>query len=523
MDVLLLSRLQFAFTVMFHYLFPPLTIGMGAVIAYLLFRYWRSGDPVFGSAARFWTRVFALNFAIGVASGIVMEFEFGTNWANYSRFVGDVFGSALAAEGIFAFFLESGFLAILVFGWERVRRGTLFFAGLMVWLGSCFSSVWIVVANSWQHTPAGSHFVQRTEFDPTTGLHVPVWLADGAPAFRAEIVDFWAMVFNPSSVHRLTHVLLGCFIMGTFFVLSISAWYLLRGRHLQFARRSFRGALVLATVSSVAIALSGHRQAQSVYATQPAKLAAFEGHYRTERGDLSLFGIPNDETAELESAIQIPGLLSFLVHDDFSGKEVIGLDRVRPEDRPPTLLPFIAWRVMVGTGTFFIALTLAACFLWWRGRLFETRWILWLFVFAVLPAVAANQAGWVATEVGRQPWIVHPTIVKDDTGTFLLDADGYLQYETSATLADGTVVHDVPGLRTRDGLSPSVGAAEVVTSIALFALIYGLLGAVWVFVLNEKIQHGPDPVGDVDDDAGDLRDALGHRDVVTSPTERRGS
>jgi cytochrome d ubiquinol oxidase subunit I len=243
-DVLLLSRIQFAFTIMFHYIFPPLTIGLAVVLVYLDGRSLQNGDPVYGSAARFWTRIFALNFAVGVATGIVMEFQFGTNWATYSRFVGDVFGSALAAEGIFAFFLESGFLAVLVFGWNRVGPRMHFFATCMVALGSIFSSIWIVVANSWQQTPAGSHIV------PVLRDGVP-WVIDGVPMMRAEIVDFWAMVLSPSSVHRLVHVWIGCFIMGGFFVMSISAWYLLRDRHREFAERSFNGALVLATLASL--------------------------------------------------------------------------------------------------------------------------------------------------------------------------------------------------------------------------------------------------------------------------------
>src|SRR6267142_2300936 len=224
-DVIFLSRLQFAFTIMFHYLFPPLTIGMGVVLVYLEGMFLFKRETIYETAARFWTSLYAVTFAVGVATGIVMEFEFGTNWAAYSRFVGDVFGSALAAEGIFAFFLESGFLAVLVFGWDRVGKKMHFFATSMVALGSIFSAVWIVIANSWMHTPAG----YEIEF-----LTSP----DGTQTSRAVITDFWAMVFNPSSVHRLIHVLLGAFLQGAFFVMSISAFYLLRNRHLDFAKRS---------------------------------------------------------------------------------------------------------------------------------------------------------------------------------------------------------------------------------------------------------------------------------------------
>src|SRR5262245_6107604 len=238
---------------MFHYLFPPLTIGMGVVLVYLEGMYLWKREPIYESAARFWTSLYAVSFGVGVATGIVMEFEFGTNWAVYSRFVGDVFGSALAAEGIFAFFLESGFLAVLVFGWDRVGPRFHFLATVMVALGSIFSSIWIVVANSWQQTPAGHHIVQMMRDGQP-------WAVDSVPVRRAEIVDCWAMVFNPSTVHRLVHVWIGCFILGAAFIMSVSAWYILRRRHEEFARRSFTGALILATLSSLAILLSGHFQ-----------------------------------------------------------------------------------------------------------------------------------------------------------------------------------------------------------------------------------------------------------------------
>jgi cytochrome d ubiquinol oxidase subunit I len=420
-DVVLLSRIQFALTVMFHYLFPPLTIGMGVVLVYLGGQYLRTRDPVYRQAQRFWTRIFALNFAIGVASGIVMEFQFGTNWATYSRYVGDVFGSALAAEGIFAFFLESGFLAVLVFGWNRVGPKMHFFSTCMVALGSIFSSIWIVVANSWQQTPAGYHLqiIQRDG---------KAWLIDGVPQIRAEITDFWQLVFNPSTVHRLMHVLIGCFIMGAFFIMSISAWYVLKGKHREFGKRSFRGALVLATISSLAILFSGHLQAKNVYEQQPAKMAAFEAHFTTGPGDLAILGIPNVAEQRIDGEISIPGGLSWLLFED-TQKEVLGLDKFRPEDRPPVVLPFFSYRIMVGIGTLFIGLTLLASFLHWRGKLFDKRWLMWVFVLAVLPAVAANQFGWIAAEVGRQPWVVQAHVVRDAQGEPVLDAEGFVQFE----------------------------------------------------------------------------------------------
>jgi cytochrome d ubiquinol oxidase subunit I len=474
MDVVLLARLQFALTIAFHYLFPPLTIGMGVVMVFLEGRYLATGDKVFELAARFWTRIFALNFAIGVATGIVMEFQFGTNWATYSRFVGDVFGSALAAEGIFAFFLESGFLALLVFGWDRISPNMHFFSTCMVALGSIFSSVWIVVANSWQQTPAGHHVVSVLR----DGRPL---IIDGEPVLRAEIVDFWALVFNPSTVHRLLHVWIGAFILGAFFIMSISAYYLLRGRHIEFAKRSFAGALLFATLASLGAVVSGHFQARSVYHYQPAKLAAFEAHYRTGPADLSLIGLPDDDAETIRFNLAIPGGLSFLVHDDFD-EPVVGLDRFRRADRPPVLLSFASYHVMIGLGMLFIALTVAAVFLHWRGRLFETRPILWLFVFAVIGPVLANELGWVSAEVGRQPWIVHPPVSWTADGDLVVGPDGVVEYDESL------------GLRTADAVSPSVEASQVLGSIAGFGLVYLALLAVWLYVLDSKIRHGPEPL-----------------------------
>lgn len=448
LDVVTLSRIQFALTIMFHYIFPPLAIGLGVMLVYLEGQYLRTKDPMYETAARFWTKIFALNFAMGVASGIVMEFQFGTNWARYSRYVGDIFGSALAAEGIFAFFLESGFLALLVFGWDRVSARMHFFATVMVALGSVFSSIWIVVANSWQQTPAGYHIVERA--------------LGGQTQARAEVTDFFAVVFNPSTMDRLVHVWIGALILGSFFVMSVTAYYVLRGRHLEFARKSFGSALTLGVISSVAMLVSGDFQARKVSRTQPAKLAAFEGIFTTGAGGtpMSLFGVPDAGEGRVKYGLSVPKLLSFLVYHDFN-KPVTGLDQFAPEDRPPVGIPFQTYHIMVGLGMFFIALTLYASFLRWRGRLFETRWLLWVFVFGVIGPFIANEFGWAAAEVGRQPWIVYGL------------------------------------LRTSDAFSEAVAAPQVLGSIIMFVVIYSLLFAVWVFVLNDKIKHGPEPVGEM--------------------------
>src|SRR3974390_681575 len=264
MDPLTLSRIQFTLTISFHYVYPPMSIGLGVMLVLMEGMWLKTQKPIYHQMAKFWTKVFALTFAIGVATGIVMEFEFGTNWATYSRYVGDVFGSALAAEGIFAFFLESGFLAVLLFGWDRVGPKVHFLATCMVCFGAHFSAIWIVVANSWMQTPAGFHIV-----------------GEGLKA-RAEITDFWQLVFNPSSMARLLHVLCGAWQAGAFLVVSVSAWYLLKKRHEEFARASLRVGLCVGLAASLLQLVSGHSSARGVAKNQPVKLAAFEGLYETE-------------------------------------------------------------------------------------------------------------------------------------------------------------------------------------------------------------------------------------------------
>ncbi|MEL6864677.1 MAG: cytochrome ubiquinol oxidase subunit I [Bacteroidota bacterium] len=438
MDVEILARIQFAFTISFHYIYPPLSIGLGLVMVIMEGLYLRTKEPIYQKMARFWTKIFALTFGIGVATGIVMEFEFGTNWATYSRYVGDVFGSALAAEGIFAFALESGFLGVLLFGWNRVSPRVHFIATLGVFLGSMFSAVWIVVANSWQQTPAGYHIV-----------------GEGMNA-RAEIIDFWAMVFNPSSVDRLTHVWIGAFLAGTFLVLSVHAYYLLKNRHIELSKKAFKIALVLATVSALAQLFTGHHSATGVAENQPAKLAAMEGHFDSfAAADMYLLGWVDKEAKEV-TGLKVPGGLSFLTYGDFE-EPVKGLEYFPPEDRPSQINAiFQFYHIMVAIGMALIALCLWACFQWWRGRLFEQRWLLQLFVWSVILPQVANQAGWFAAEMGRQPWVVYGL------------------------------------LRTSDALSKSVTANQVLFSLIMFSVIYALLLFLFLYLLNKKIMHGPD-------------------------------
>lgn len=437
MDVEILSRIQFAFTISFHYIYPPLSIGLGLLMVIMEGLYLRTGDKVYEQMTRFWTKVFALTFGIGVATGIVMEFEFGTNWATYSRFVGDVFGSALAAEGIFAFALESGFLGVLLFGWNRVSSKVHFIATIGVFLGSMFSAIWIVVANSWQQTPAGYHVV-----------------GEGLQA-RAEITDFWAMVFNPSSVDRVLHVWIGAFLAGAFLVLSVHAWYLLKGRFVELSQKAFKIALGVAVVASLAQLFTGHRSADVVAAYQPAKLAAMEGHFDSLGvADMYLFGWVDKERQQTHG-LKIPGGLSFLTKYDFKAK-VVGLNHFPPNERPTALNAiFQFYHLMIAIGMALIGLSLLGVFYWWRGQLFEKKWLLRSFVAAVLLPQIANQVGWFTAEMGRQPWVVYGL------------------------------------LRTSDALSTVVKANQVLFSLIMFTVLYALLLLLFLYLLNKKIQHGP--------------------------------
>ena len=437
MDVEILARIQFAFTIAFHYIYPPLSIGIGLIMVIMEGLYLKTGNKEYEVLTRFWLKIFAITFGIGVATGIIMEFEFGTNWSVYSKYVGDIFGSALAAEGLFAFGLESTFLGILIFGWNRVSPKVHFISTIGVFFGSMFSAVWIVVANSWQQTPAGYHIV-----------------GEGLSA-RAEVTDFWAMVFNPSSVDRIIHTWQGAFLAGAFLVLSVHAYYIRKGRYVELSKRAFKIALVVATVVSFSQLLSGHSSADGVAKNQPAKLAAMEGHYeKSAPADLYLLGWVDNENQKV-TGLGLPGGLSFLVHQDFEAP-ITGLNAFPEEDRPGQVnAVFQFYHIMISIGMFLIALTLYASFLWWKGKLFETKWIMWIFSFSVILPQIANQVGWFAAEMGRQPWIVY----------------GHL--------------------RTREGFSQEVSANQIVFSLVLFTVVYTLLLLLFLYSLNKKIKHGP--------------------------------
>ncbi|MFH1725116.1 MAG: cytochrome ubiquinol oxidase subunit I [Elusimicrobiota bacterium] len=438
LDVELLSRVQFAFTIAFHYIFPPMSIGLGVLlVAWQALSMW-TGKPVYERTARFWLKVFGLIFVMGVATGIVMEFQFGTNWAAYSRYVGDVFGGPLAAEVITAFFMESAFVGLLVLGWDRIGPRTRLFSFVMAALGAHLSALWIVVANSWQQTPAGFRIVGE-------GL-----------AARAELTGFWAAVLNPSTFDRVSHVFCGAWQAGAFLVISISAFYVLLRWHTEFAKASMKPALCLALASSLGQLGTGHTSAIGVAKNQPAKLAAFEGHYEASApGDLYMFGWVDEKAERVRFAPGLPGFLSFLVHFDFK-KPVTGLKAFPPEDRPPVNLVFQAYHAMVGIGMGLIGLSLAGVFFWWRGTLFQQTWLQVVFLLSFLGPQIANQMGWISAEVGRQPWVVYGV------------------------------------LRTSEAFSKVVPASQVLASIALFGLVYALLFLLFVFLLGKEIIHGPE-------------------------------
>lgn len=442
MDTVLLARLQFALTIMYHYIYPILSIGLGLILVIIEGIYLKTKNPVYLRAAQFWTKVFALTFAIGVATGIVMEFEFGTNWSTYSRYVGDVFGGALAAEGVFAFFLESGFLAVVIFGWNRVSAGFHFFATLMVCLGAHFSAIWIVVANSWMQTPTGYHIVGE-------GLNA-----------RAEITNFWEMVFNPSSMIRLNHVILGCWLAGAFLVISVAAYYMLKKRHCEFAKISMRVGLGVALITSILQGFSGDSSAKVVAQYQPSKLAAMEALYQTESEvPLTIFGIPNRETKHLDYAIGIPKLLSYLIAGQTHGV-IAGLDQIPEKDWPNVPLVFMSYHLMILLWGVMLLAVIATIYMWWKGTLFSNKWMLRLLTLSVVFPQLANQLGWMVAETGRYPWIVFGL------------------------------------LRISEGVSKSVTANQILGSIIMFLIVYTFLFILFVYLLHEKISHGPEEIDD---------------------------
>ena len=441
MDVELLARIQFAVTAGFHFLYPPMSIGLGLVLVFMKGMFLKTKDPLYDTLTKFWTKIFALTFSIGVVTGIVLEFEFGTNWSQYSRMVGDIFGSPLAAEALLAFFMESLFLGILLFGWNRVGPKMHFFSTIMVALGATLSAFFIIVANSWMQTPAGYKLITEMK----NGIEV---------VSRAEITDFWAMVFNPSTVERYLHVVGAAWMTGAFMVLGISGWYILKNKHLAYAKASIKIALPIAIFASLFQLFTGHASAVGVNHNQPAKLAAFEGHYNTGPGTLWLFGYVDESTQEVKG-IGIPGMLSYLV--DFDTKYAVkGLNDFKPEDRPPVQVTFQSYHLMVAVGMTMIGVVLISLFFWWRGKLFEQKWLMAIYIPLILFPHIGNITGWIAAEVGRQPWVVQGI------------------------------------LRTKDAISKVVTAEQVWFSLIMFTLIYIILLILFLYLLIRKIKHGPE-------------------------------
>jgi cytochrome bd ubiquinol oxidase subunit I len=432
-DAVLLSRIQFAFTVGFHFLFVPLSLGTAVALVLAERRFYKTGLDEDGAVARFCVRLFTATFAIGVATGITMEFAFGTNWAAYSRFVGDIFGAPLAAEGLLSFFLESTFLGVLLFGRNRVSRRFYYVSAWLVAIGAHLSALWIIIANSWQQTPAGYEVV------------------DG----RAVLTDFFAAALNPSTLPRYFHTVASTWAVGAFFAAGVAAYYLRKGRHTAFAKRAIRFGLVFGLVMSLAMPLLGHWSATQVADTQPAKMAAFEGLFKTQdNADLSLVGWVDQDNEKLY-AITIPSGLSLML--GFSPNTVVtGLDKFAPADRPPVELTFQMYHLMVGLGVLMIAWMLIGVFLWWRGRLDTSRRYLGLTTWSFILPMLAIQTGWAAAEIGRQPWIVYNE------------------------------------LRTVDGVSAVVPAGQVALSLGIFAVIYALLFVAWVRVLLSIVRKGPE-------------------------------
>lgn len=439
MDAVLLARIQFAVTVGFHFLFPPLSIGLAWLLVVMEWKGWRTGDEAWVRAGRFFAKLFALTFAVGVATGIVMEFQFGTNWSEYSKFVGDIFGAPLAAEGVFAFFLESAFLGLYLFGRGRVSKGVHWFSILMVAVGATISAFWILVANSWQQTPAG--FV----------------LQNG----RAELTSFAEAVFNPSTVPRFFHTMAASLLTGAFFVAGVSGWMLLRGSGRDVAMKTLRLSIVAGAVFSILVAFpTGHEHAKQVARTQPEKFAAIEGLYTTQSGaPLVFFALQGGQPPTLAATIEVPALLSWMAFGD-TRAVVKGIDQFPPENLPPLWMSFVSFHNMVLLGLFFQAVMFLGLLLMWRKRLQGARWYWRLALVAAPLTLAASQFGWVAAEVGRQPWIVYGL------------------------------------LKTRDAVSITVGAGEILFSLVLLTLIYSGLLAIYLSVLAREVKKGPDGPGE---------------------------
>ena len=433
MDVVMLSRLQFAAATMFHFLFVPLTLGLSVLVAFMETRYVQTGDETYLRMTKFWGKLFLINFALGVVTGITLEFQFGTNWSRYSAYVGDVFGSLLAIEASVAFFLESTLIGIWIFGWKKLSKKA---HATVMWLVAAagnLSAIWILLANGWMQHPVGYA------------------LRNG----RAELTDFLAVVTNTFGLLEIAHTIPSAFLLSAFFVMGISAWHLLKGQHIDFFTRSFNIGLVVGLVASIVVVITGDMHAVHVTQTQPAKLAAMESHWETQsRAPIVMFAVPDEKNERNRIEIgRLPGVLSLLGHHDFNAP-VTGLKDIPKDERPPVLPTFVSFRTMVALGTLFPLLTVIGMFL--RKRLLASRWYLWVMLFAIPLPYLAIEMGWVLAEVGRQPWIVYGL------------------------------------LKTAAAASP-VTPGQVMTTLVGFILVYGLLGLAGFYLIADFARKGPQP------------------------------
>ena len=438
MDAVLLARLQFAFTIGYHFIFVPMSIGIGMMVVLSERRYYKSRIPADRAASDFWIKLFTTTFAIGVATGITMEFAFGANWATYSRFVGNIFGAPLAAEGLLAFFLESTFLGVLLFGRKKVSKLFYYVSAWLVWAGALLSALWILIANSWMQTPAG-------------------YKVEGG---KAVLTDFWAAAFNPSAAPRYFHTVASALLTGCFVVAGVCAWYMLKRRHLHFARQAMLWAVSVGLVVAVAMPFLGHWGALVAAEHQPVKVAAFENVTNTENGaPLWLFGwlTKNDDGSYDTHGIGIPNGLSLILHLDPQAR-ITGLDSVPLADRPPVPLVFQSYHLMIMLGGLFVLVLLLALVMHYLKRLENARWLLWILIACIPLALLAINMGWMSAEVGRQPWIVQGL------------------------------------MRTTDGVSPLVSAGEIWTTLGLFGLIYLILFVAWFRIFIGIIRTGPEDV-----------------------------
>jgi cytochrome bd ubiquinol oxidase subunit I len=433
MDVLMLSRLQFAGATFFHFLFVPLTLGLSILIAIMETVFVRTGDEDYRRMAKFWGKIFIINFAVGVVTGITLEFQFGTNWSRYSKYVGDIFGSLLAIEATLAFFLESTFLAVWIFGWNRLSPKLHCLCIWLVAFAASMSAVWILIANAWMQHPVG--FVLRNG--------------------RAELSDFLAVITQPFAFQIFFHTVSGAYILSGFFVMGVSAYHLLRKQETAFFKKSFRLALTFALIFAVAEVVQGHIHGAAVAKIQPTKLAAMEALWDTQaNAPQVLFLIPDEKNERnLVEWGKIPGALSILAYHS-SQATVKGLKDFPKEDRPPVALTFVAFRIMVGLGFLFVLLTVVGWFK--RRKLEDSPGYLKIMLYAMPLPYIALQAGWIVTEVGRQPWIVYGL------------------------------------MRTKDAVSP-IATSQVAISLAAFILVYSALGAIAFYLIAKQARLGPEP------------------------------